>query len=266
MKNKRLIILLSIFAFLILIVVLCSTLFMVRESGVSIEWHSSSLSYLKDSDEEIISSVPTKENIMLINKDEITEFLEEKFPYINVLKVEKKFPNKVIIHAIERQDQYAIAVEGEYYSLDDQGKVLNKYTKEEYDNLAVNKKPMLLNVVGMTIEDAMQIGKIAQISRVLSTMQNLSTALKQSGFTETWQVINNFESAKLEFGYVSTLTLVNNRNISIVIDEINVDLNKKILFGIAVTRSDDLKDKTDIVLNVGYNSDGKLVADYENTL
>lgn len=266
MKNKRLIILLSIFAFLILIVVLCSTLFTVRENSVSIEWHSSALTHLKDKEDEIISAVPTKENVMLIDKGEITSTLEESFSYINVLKIEKKFPNKIVVHAIERQDQYAVLVGDEYFALDDQGKVLNKYTKTEYDALSVNKKPILFEVVGMTLDaGTMQIGKIAQIPRVLTTIQNLSNALKRSGFTETWQVVNNFKSASLEFGYVSNLTLVNSRDISIVVDEINVDLAEKIAYGIAVTRSDELKDKTNITLKVGYNSDGKLVADYENT-
>ena len=246
MKNKRLIILLSIFAFLILVVVLCSTIFTVRENTISIEWHISDLTHLKDKDEEIISSVPTKENIMLVNKEEISSSLENKFAYINVLKVEKKFPNKIIIHAIERQDQYAIEVNNEYYTLDDQGKVLNKYTKLQYDNLSVNKKPILFNVAGFTVEEStMQIGKKLEIPRVLSVLQSLSSALKYSGFTETWQVVNNFKSVKLEFGYVSTLALTNSRNIEIVVDEINVDLNSKIAFGIAATRNDELKDKTE---------------------
>ena len=266
MKNKRLIILLSIFAFLILIVVLCSTLFTVRENTISIEWHSTALTHLKDKEGEIISSIPTKENIMLIDKDEISVSLEENFPYINVLKIEKKFPNKIVVHAIERQDQYVILAEDEYYALDDQGKVLNKYSKTEYETLAINKKPILFEVKGMTIDvSTMQIGKKAKIPRVLSTMQSISSALKQCGFAETWQVVNNFKSATLEFGYVSTLSLVNSRDINIVVDEINVDLKEKIVYGIAVTRSDELKDKTDITLNVGYNGEGKLIADYKDT-
>lgn len=266
MKNKRLIILLSIFAFLILLVVLCSTIFTVRENSVSIEWHVSNLDHLKDKEDEIISSIPTKENIMLINKDEISSILENKFSYINVLKVEKKFPNKVVVHAIEREDQYAIQVNGNYFTLDDQGKVLNKYTKIQYEGLSTNKKPMLFSVNGFTIEEStMQIGKKLDIPRVLSVLQSLSNALKHSGFVETYQIINSFKSAKLEFGYVSTLTLTNSRNIDIVVDEINTNLNNKISFGIAATRSDELKDKTDIVLKVGVNSEGKLVADYKNT-
>ena len=118
----------------------------------------------------------------------------------------------------------------------------------------------------MTIEeDAMQIGKIANISRVLSAMQTLSDALKKSGFTETYQVINNFDSVRLEFGYVSTLTIVNNRNIAIEIDDINNGFSIKLLYGIAISRTDQFKHKTDITLEIGLDSEGKVVVGYPDT-
>lgn len=270
MKNKRLIILLSIFSFIILLVVLSSTVFTVRSSSISIEWHISPLEYMKNQNQSIVDTISDRENIIFYDKDKATDVLEEKFPYIKILKIEKKFPNKIVVHATERREQYCIKVDNEYYALDESGKVLNVYSWENFERLGeqANRKPILVDIVGVTVEaSTMQTGKTAQISRVVTILQDVSKALKNSGYTETWQVINNIANISLEFGYKSHLLMNTNKNgMSICIDDISKDLATKIKFGLGLLNSKEFQSEADKVLNIGYNLDGQLVGTIpENT-
>ncbi len=265
-KNKRLIILLSIFAFIILIVVLSSTVFTVHATSISVEWHISPLQFMQGQDKEIVGEIVDKENIIFYDKNQAISTLEEKYPYIKVLKIEKKFPNKIIVHATERQEQYAIKVNEKYYVLDEEGKVLNSYDQSGFDALGAtpNRRPLVVSISGMTIEEStMQIGKYAEISRVITILKNLSSGLKNSGYTETWQVINNFKSVSIELGYVSKLSLDTNaeRNITLIINDVNKNLSAKVRFGVGLLNSRDFADKTNCNLTISYNSEGKLIGD-----
>ena len=65
MKNKRLIILLSVFAFLVLIAVLCSTVFTVKK--VQVNWLTTKAIFT-ESDETIIKDVKKGESVFLVDK------------------------------------------------------------------------------------------------------------------------------------------------------------------------------------------------------
>ncbi len=265
MKNKRLIILLSIFSFIILLVVLSSTVFTVRKNSISVEWHREGLTFMQNQNQSIVEKIVEHENIMFYDKDRATKILEEEFPYLKVLKIEKKFPNKIVVHATERSEQYSIKVDNDYYVLDDSGKVLNKYSATDFGLLSAeqNRRPIVVEVCGMTVESStMQIGKTAQIPRVVTVLQDVSTALKNSGFTETWQVVSNIANIKIEFGYKSHLVIDTNKNgMSICVDDINIDLTTKIRYGFALLNTPELESSTESILTIGYDSNGKLVGE-----
>lgn len=265
MKNKRLIILLSIFSFIILLVVLSSTVFTVRASSISVEWHISPLAFMQNQNQSIVDKISERENIIFYDKDKASEVLETDYPYIKVLKIEKKFPNKIIVHTTERHEQYCIKVGDECYVLDDSGKVLNVYSSSQFEILGSvpNRKPIIVDIVGMTIESStMQTGKTAQIPRVVTILQDVSKALKNSGFTETWQVIKNIASIKIEFGFKSQLIVETTRNnMSICVEDINKDLTAKIRFGLGLLNTNDLASTTDSILTVGYDSNGRLIGE-----
>lgn len=264
MKNKRLIILLSIFAFVVLLIVLSSTVFTVRASSVSVEWHVSPLQYLQNQNDNIVADAMQNENIVFYDKNQTIQTLEQKYPYIKVLKIEKKFPNKIVVHVSERYEQYAIMVGQEYYALDETGKVLNLYTSSQFEALSAtaNRKPIVVSVSGMTIDGStMQTGKIAQIPRVVTILKEVSTGLKQCGYSETWQIISKIKNISIEFGYVSKLTIcTTNKNLDIEISDVNVNLSDKVRFGVNLVYSDALAAASDKTLVVYYGSNGKLAS------
>ena len=68
MKNKRLVIILSVFSFLVLIAVLCSTVFTVK--SVSLNWLTFKSAFV-DMDDEITSNVELGESVFLVDKKAI---------------------------------------------------------------------------------------------------------------------------------------------------------------------------------------------------
>lgn len=267
MKNKRLIILLSIFSFIILIVVLSSTVFTVKTSTISVEWHSTTQVFSPQEDNKnIISVASQKENVMFYDKNLAKTNIEEKFPYAKVLKVERKFPNKIVLHLTERQEQYAIKVDDEYYVLDDSAKVLCVYSAEQFADIQNDSErfaPAVVEIEGLTVEaGTMQTGKTAQITRVVTVLQNLSTGLKQCGFDEAYKVLSKIDNIKISFVFESKLILnLSHNNVSICIKNITDELPKKVRAGFYYVESKACVNK---LVTVTQNADGKIVCEAEN--
>ena len=85
MKNKRLVILLSVFAFLVLIVVLCSTVFTVKK--VQLQWLTTKENF-SSTDNEVASDVKKGDSVFLVDKKEITKKI-----YNNIIEESKKKEN-----------------------------------------------------------------------------------------------------------------------------------------------------------------------------
>ena len=108
MKTKRLVILLSIFALLIVIVVLSSTLFSL--SKVEVAFMEVPTNFSISNSQEIIDSgeFNFNQSIFLVNKSKHTANIESKFPKLKVISIETKFPNKLVIQVVERQEFLAL--------------------------------------------------------------------------------------------------------------------------------------------------------------
>ena len=119
--------LLSILAFLTVLIVINSTLFTLQK--VSINWLTTK--YMIDlngtKDYNITDEVDVGGSIFMLQKDDISAHLEKEFPYLRVVSIETKFPNKLVIHSAERESLYAVSMGNNMYAiLDEMGKVLAK--------------------------------------------------------------------------------------------------------------------------------------------
>lgn len=126
MKTKRLVILLSIFALIITIVVLSSTLFSLSKVEVAFVEVPTNFS-IKDSQQIIDSGeFNYKQSIFLVKKSKHISKIEEDFPTLKVVNIESKFPNKLVIQVIERQEYLALYNLGieKYYVVDEDMKIL----------------------------------------------------------------------------------------------------------------------------------------------
>ena len=181
MKNKRLVIILSVFAFLVLIAVLCSTVFTVKE--VSINWLTTSPN-ITQSDEEFAADVEKGESVFLVDKDAIIRKLEEKYPYLRVVSVEVKFPNKLVLHTAERQELYSLKIKDNKHAiLDSDCKVLRIVTDSQLS--AITVKPIRVDVNGYSIkENVFEVSKVAELGWIKNVLNNFSVALYSCGYED----------------------------------------------------------------------------------
>lgn len=105
--NKRLVIIFSSLVLLVLIIVLSSTVFVVRDISVQSDngnsWYNS---------EEIIdtSLITQGKNIFSISESKAITNIEQANSYIKVTSIERIFPNKIIIHITLRVPIVAIPI------------------------------------------------------------------------------------------------------------------------------------------------------------
>lgn len=123
--NKRLIIIFSVLAVLVLILVLFCAVFVV--SKINVVNTSSDLVY---SESEIIESSKIKVGLSIfsLSESKVIENIEKAFPLIKVDSVSRYFPNTVEIKISKRVEVFALEYNGVYLALDKELKVLNTFT------------------------------------------------------------------------------------------------------------------------------------------
>lgn len=189
MKNARLIIILSVFVIITTIIVLCSTVFTL--STVDLAWLSTTKVLSGKTNSEIIDSgkFKTGESIFLINKEEYINNLESSNPYLRVINLEIKFPNKLKVSVAEREELYALKVVNEnsasgysYVFLDYDLKVL-KITDNQVVPNQQNPAVLTLNNLNYTIND-FSAGEFTNLP-VANMLTSIGYMLSSAGYTNT---------------------------------------------------------------------------------
>lgn len=188
MKSKRLIVLLSILAFLTVLIVINSTLFTLQK--VSVNWLTTK--YMIDlngtKDYNITDEVDVGGSIFMLQKDDITAHLEKEFPYLRVVSIETKFPNKLVIHSAERESLYAVSMGNNMYAiLDEMGKVLAKSSyKKIFEGDDLGTRPILINFESVsTNEKDYEVGELVKSDYVRFILSSMSYSLREAHYTPT---------------------------------------------------------------------------------
>lgn len=176
MKNKKLAIFLVIFVFLVVVVVLSSTVFSLQ--NVTLQFMSST-NILTGAEADIVKSGKFRygENVFFSTKSYYQKNMEKSNPYLKVINIETIFPNGFCIHAIERNECYCIKLSNNKYAVvDEELKVLK-----------------ILDVFQNTSQNAMQIENTE-----LST-QNLSEgdffATKNNFFEQLFNCFREWDNS-----------------------------------------------------------------------
>lgn len=208
MKSKKLLVFLIMFVFIAVLVVLNSTLFTLQH--ISVSWLTSTINLKTLKESEISSLVDVKgESIFLLNKDEISKKLEKKHPYLRVVGIETKFPNKIVIYSAEREDLYAVKLaDGDYAIIDDYGKVLSKtqILSPNVSGTLIEARPIevLFNSIQLNSADFV-VGEQVKVKSIEETLTKLSTTLKEANYTtlakkgifDSISVVNMGESGEI---------------------------------------------------------------------
>lgn len=125
MKSRlRNIILISIACVLLVVIILCSTVFTVKNIKVNfldnnhIMSEAEVLTQIEDS-----GSIVKGHNVFIFSKGKATKALEKNVPYIRVINLETICPDTIRVNCVERKDCYAIKVGNASYL------VVDKYYK-----------------------------------------------------------------------------------------------------------------------------------------
>ena len=163
MKTKRLAIILSIFAALVVVVVLCSTVFTIAR--VELRFYNTPIKLNTLSATEVAKKGEFNyhESVFVANKKLYTKNLEKTIPYIKVLQIETVFPNGMRVCAIERSEVFAIEKQSGYVICDSDFKVLN-FGVGSYTSSWSN--PILITGLAQPLADEYTSGRFIDKSAV----------------------------------------------------------------------------------------------------
>ena len=218
MKNKKLIGFLIILIFLTVLIVINSTLFTLQK--ISINWLTTKYKLETVKDYTIVDDIQTGESIFLVKKDEIVSTLEKKYPYLRVVSIETKFPNKLVIHSSERESLFAIKISDDDYAIvDELGKVLERSNSSIFAGSELGAKPIKVmsdaNFVNIKPSD-MEAGNIIANEFVVKVLTQISKSLRESNYIPTTskgvftslEIINKGDNVELFFKTRSGMSIV----------------------------------------------------------
>lgn len=144
MKTRRRIILIVVLLVIVTLVIVTSTVFSLKNieivfydiNDVPITDNTKLNHFTQDDFDSIINSGEFKKGstVFLINKQKHIDKLEANNPYIKIINLEIKFPNKIVIKAVEREEMYAVPSSNGYAICDDEMKVL-RFSETVDDNV-----------------------------------------------------------------------------------------------------------------------------------
>ncbi len=150
MRSKNIIVTTIAIAFVLITIIACLAMFSIRKAEVN-------FAVDKDTDSEQIQEVVDEflgKNLIFFNTNEVVLALKD-FNYVEVVSVEKQFPNVLKISIKERREVYYFEHDGQTYITNEDGFVLNVYS----DSTSVDKDKMIkLDLVNVNVTD-LTLGK-----------------------------------------------------------------------------------------------------------
>lgn len=110
------------------------TVFLLKDVKVELKTGTEHLT------QEVVSEIEnealkTGGSVLFLGKEKLVSRLEKQFPYLKIVNIETQIPNKLIIHAAEREELFAVNSGEKSYFLDEEFKILRVensiYSKQE---------------------------------------------------------------------------------------------------------------------------------------
>ena len=251
MKNKKLAICLIIFACLATLVVLSSAIFAL--DSVSVDFLETPQQLL-GKEQQIIDSANFAygSNVLFLGKNSYAESIEKANPYIKVVNIETVFPNKFVIHCVERQEVFAVQQKnGTYAIIDEEFKVL----KVQNEFLNATDNAILLTNLGEinNYEQGDFIGGIdRQKSLVTATFHSLREwKLSYSALKE------KIENVEIDYKRENQVLVQIRNNVKIIVKDANICNSDKLNLAFSAYESD-AKYQSDIVMEVRQTEDNTI--------
>ena len=171
---------------------------------------------LKDDIENKLQGIKGR-NIFYVKRSYIESILKNH-PYIKDVKVTKALPNNLTVEVKENKKIFTVEQNGNYYALDESGKVLDKKLGEDD----------LVKLEGITIQDK-EIGeKITEDEKILEIIKDFGALINSN--------TSSIKFSKLDIRNLSNISLYSNE----VLIKIggNFDLTRKLNNAVNILKSD----------------------------
>lgn len=171
---------------------------------------------LKDDIENKLQGIKGR-NIFYVKRSYIESILKND-PYIKDVKVTKALPNNLTVEVKENKKIFTVEQNGNYYALDESGKVLDKKLGEDD----------LVKLEGITIQDK-EIGeKITEDEKILEIIKDFGALINSN--------TSSIKFSKLDIRNLSNISLYSNE----VLIKIggNFDLTRKLNNAVNILKSD----------------------------
>lgn len=257
--NRRLILLLGLFGFVVFIIVLSSAVFSLKTT----ELNFLSTTHQLNDNESILNSAQFEygQSIFFINRDSYIENLEQNNPYLKVVSLEVVFPNKLIVHAVERNEMYAFKLSNNTYAI----------TDDELKVLAI--KPTFVNSTDNAVQVFLYNENIPLANAVLGQTivlngANIELLKSFSKNSREWEnnlanLRANIKQITLNYEQANTLNIEMRQGVHIIIVKANEFLSDKLQMGYSVYDSNEIDRTTGIILIIKQQNE-EIVAMYDS--
>lgn len=179
MKKKRVIALSIVLGIIVVAIIFCCTVF--RLNRIDIEFISQTEASFDVTKQQILDAGNFKmgSNLLFTKYDENIANIEKQCANLKVVKIVKKFPNKMSVYVREREGQLRIKDnEGYYYIFDEEMKVINiTATYDDYKDYCE------CDFEGFELPNDLQLGDFLTSGEVKDKMLGLVNSIYSAGRT-----------------------------------------------------------------------------------
>ena len=203
MKTKRIVTISIATAFLLIVLFACVSLFSVRKAEVNF----GVLEFTNTEEVQAVADGYLGENLMFLDKEEVKASFSS-YNYLEVVSVEKKFPNVLRITLKERREIYTLENNGVYYVTNEDGFVLAEKSAEEINS--DNRNVIKLSLDGVNVTD-MSVGSVIKTDND-ELMKTVFEMAKSARLTDcikqiTVKKLASSEPADVEFTTYTGVTI-----------------------------------------------------------
>lgn len=191
-------------AFVVLIVVLSSTVFCV--SAINVVWHTETKNLTDKNSQVVLSSgINNGNSVFLIGKEEATKKIESEFAYIKVIGIETVFPNILNIHAVEREPMFAVQLTENSYAITDEDFKVLEIRTGDFSSTSTNEIKLYGTFSASSDTKFLEMEELEQFKTIKENfalrnmdLSQLKAFIKSATFKEDRIIMNTFFGVEIQ--------------------------------------------------------------------
>ena len=252
-KNAKIAIIVSVLAVITLLVVLSSTVFAV--SSARIIWYNTPTGTLASlTNEKVLeNSKISGQSVFILDRKKAINSLESKYPRMRVIDIEVTWPNNINVHAIERQEVYAIKLNDSKYAITDE---YFKILEIRNNYLSTQTNPIL-------VESDDIIDNNYKLNDIIEFKYNETFINIYNAFIQLEQDLTDMRALCANLNYTNSKVTINTHfGVTIILDNPTINTSAKMRLAIKTFALLGTEDYGKGTIEIFVNNDNKLESRY----